>query len=106
MKARKEKKETIEEVSEATAISYWQIQSLEQKETRGLVSEKIIKSALIQYCRYLNLNLDEVLIKNKQIYHDSPPDIFKKENNNLKINIYVLTLLAMTSLGMILIYCS
>jgi cytoskeletal protein RodZ len=61
-KARKEKNKTIEEVSRETAIGYWQIQSLEQKETKGLISETLLRSALKQYCKYLNIPYEDILL--------------------------------------------
>ena len=60
--ARKEKNKTIEEVSRKTAIGYWQIQSLEQKETKGLISETLFRSALKQYCKYLNIPYEDILL--------------------------------------------
>jgi len=61
-KARKEKNKTIEEVSRETAIGYWQVQSLEQKETKGLISETLFRSALKQYCKYLNIPYEDILL--------------------------------------------
>ena len=105
--ARKEKNKTIEEVSRKTAIGYWQIQSLEQKETKGLISETLLRSALKQYCKYLNIPYEDILLLD-----DSEPvekldateeiAVAKTNDNKLKKAIYSIAIGIVISAGIFL----
>lgn len=109
--ARKEKNKTIEEVSRKTAIGYWQIQSLEQKETKGLISETLLRSALKQYCKYLNIPYEDILLLD-----DSEPvekldateeiAVAKTNDNKLKKAIYSIAIGIVISAGIFFLISS
>lgn len=64
--ARKNKKKTTDEVSKDLAVAYWQIQSLEQNEMRGFLSDSMMLSALKKYCHYLELDFEDIIIKDEE----------------------------------------